>query len=73
MSVVRVGTSSKYASGWDAVFGGAKPRAAGRKVAAGTATVKKAAGRKAAGKKAVKTAAKKASKPKAAKKAAKRR
>lgn len=68
MSVVRVGTSSKYASGWDAVFGGGKPRASGRKNAAAASPAKRTAGKKSAAKKAVKPVAKKA-----AKKAGKRR
>lgn len=73
MSVVRVGTSSKYASGWDAVFGGGKPRSAGRKAVAAASPAKKAAGKKSAGKKGVKAVAKKAAKQKGAKKAGKRR
>jgi hypothetical protein len=74
MSVIRVGTSSQYATGWDAVFGGAKPpRTGGRKAVAAKSPAKKAAGKKSTGKNPVKTVAKKASKPKAAKKAAKRR
>lgn len=69
MSVVRVGTSSKYASGWDAVFGGAtSARSAGRK-----AMAVKSSAKKSAGKKAVKASAKKTPKTKTAKKAAKRR
>lgn len=40
MSVIRVGSSSTYAAGWDAIFGGAK---AGR----GGASKGKAGGRKA--------------------------
>ena len=47
MSVIRVGSSSKYATGWDAVFGRSK---SSRTV--GTSAAKKAAGRKAAPKKA---------------------
>lgn len=48
MSVIRVGSSGTYASGWDAVFGGGK--------------VKKTAAKKAAAPKAKKTAKKTASK-----------
>jgi hypothetical protein len=36
MSVVRVGSSSKYADGWDVVFGGAKAGGRGRKAGAAT-------------------------------------
>ncbi len=47
MSVIRVGSSNKYAEGWDSIFGGGK-------------ALKKAAGSKAAKKKASKTVKKKA-------------
>jgi hypothetical protein len=40
VSVIRVGSSEKYASGWDKAFGGAKP--------AKKATAEKAAPKKAA-------------------------
>lgn len=56
MTIVRVGTNSRYADGWEHVFGGSK--AAGRK--------KTAAGKKLVGKSGGK-ASKKASRKKAAK------
>jgi hypothetical protein len=62
MSVIRVGTSSQYATGWDAVFGGAKPpRTVGRKAVAAKSPAKKAAGKKKVAKKAAKKVAKKKS------------
>lgn len=55
MSVIRVGSSTTYASGWDTIFGGGKGRTAGKK----SATKRKKA--KPAGRpKAVKRAKKKA-------------
>jgi len=62
MSVIRVGSSSTYAEGWDAVFGGRRPVA---KKAAGKATAAPAtkAGKKKASRVAKKTAVTKARKP----------
>lgn len=66
MSVIRVGSSSTYAEGWDAIFGGRRPagkkagRAKGSKAAAASATK---AGKKKASKAAKKTAATKPRKP----------
>jgi hypothetical protein len=61
MSVIRVGSTGKYADGWDHIFGGTKPargKAAGAKAAAAKAAKKPAskasAAKKAAGKKAAK-------------------
>lgn len=68
MSVIRVGSTGQYSSGWEHIFGGAKGRkAGGRKTAkaARPAAVKKTA------KKAAKKAAGKTAK-KSAKKAARR-
>jgi|LakMenEpi03Aug12_release.lakeMendotaPanAssembly.Ray.scaffolds.fasta_scaffold1794942_2 hypothetical protein len=62
MSVVRVGSSSKFADGWDLVFGGAK---AGRGRKAGVATKQ---GRRAASKQTKRTAATKPAGVKAARK-----
>ena len=42
MSIVRVGSTSTYAAGWDAIFGG---RAAGRAGSAGRKKARAAAGR----------------------------
>lgn len=58
MSVIRVGSTSKYAEGWDTIFGGGK--------GGGGKTAKKAAGTKA-----VKAKASRAVKKKAATKARK--
>ncbi len=63
MSVIRVGSTSTYAAGWDAIFGGAR---VGR---GGKAGVKKT--RQAAGRAAAKKAAAKPSSVKAARKARK--
>ncbi|MEI6506071.1 MAG: hypothetical protein WCO90_09365 [Planctomycetota bacterium] len=67
MSVIRVGSSTKYADGWDTAFGG-------RKTAAKKTTAKKAGGKKASPAKQAVAMAKKASagvKKKVATKAAK--
>ena len=48
MSVIRVGTSSKYATGWDAVFGGSKSSRAPGKSAAKQGAGKKASLKKVA-------------------------
>jgi hypothetical protein len=62
MSVIRVGTSSQYATGWDAVFGGAKPpRTGGRKAVAVKSPAQKVSGKKKVAKKVAKKAAKKKS------------
>ena len=61
MSVIRVGSTEKYAAGWDTIFGGRK---AGKKA-------KKASPKKAV-KKTVKKAAKQSKKPVAKKSAAKK-
>lgn len=63
MSVIRVGSNSRYADGWDAVFGGAKGggrAATGRKSPKGAAKSKKPAARSGVGTKAGKQAKKKA-------------
>ena len=57
MSVIRVGSTEKYAAGWDAIFGGRKATRAAKK---------------ASPKKAVKKAKKPAAKKPAAKKSARR-
>lgn len=62
MSVVRVGSSSNYANGWDLVFGGVKT-GRGRKVGAATKQ-----GRQAASQQTKRTAAGKPSGVKAARK-----
>ena len=49
MTIVRVGKTDKYASGWDSAFGGKKP--AKSEATAAKATAKKAAPKKAAAKK----------------------
>lgn len=59
MSIVRVGSTSPYAAGWDHVFGGSRSKTTSRTKKAG-ARIKKAG-------KAGKTAATSAAKPKAAK------
>ncbi|MCE9631685.1 MAG: hypothetical protein K8S94_13340 [Planctomycetia bacterium] len=71
MSVIRVGSTTKYADGWDTVFGG-------RKTAVKKTAAKKAGGKKAPAKQAVAAAKKttagpKKSAKKSAKKAAKSR
>lgn len=43
MSVIRVGSTSKYADGWDAVFGRARPGKAGTAKPGGKAAVAKQA------------------------------
>jgi hypothetical protein len=45
MSIVRVGTTKKYADGWDAIFGGRK-KSGGAKAKAGGRTAKKKTGRR---------------------------
>jgi hypothetical protein len=50
MSIIRVGTSKKYADGWDQAFGGSK--SAIRKTAAKASAKKPAAAKKSAKKKA---------------------
>lgn len=57
MSVIRVGSTGKYADGWDLVFG----KVAGRKAAAGTTSAGKGGKKASPAKKAV-AAAKKSSK-----------
>ncbi len=44
MSIVRVGTTKKYADGWDAIFGGRK--GSGAKAKAGGKTTKKRTARR---------------------------
>lgn len=56
MTIVRVGTNSRYADGWENVFGGA-PSTRGRKKAAG------GSGRKPSAAKSAKKSAKKKKKP----------
>jgi hypothetical protein len=49
MSVIRVGSSSRYAEGWDAIFGGGPKRttaAAGKKKATAATKPKATGGRK---------------------------
>lgn len=63
MSVIRVGSTGKYADGWEQIFGGVNAVRRGKakvKVAARRATKKKARGQAKARKAAVKRAAKKA-------------
>lgn len=42
MSVIRVGSTSKYAEGWDSIFGGGKTAKQAGKPTAGKAGAKKA-------------------------------
>jgi len=46
VSVIRVGSSEKYASGWDKAFGGGKPAKASDKKAATKKAAKKKAKKK---------------------------
>jgi hypothetical protein len=50
MSVIRVGSTGKYADGWDHIFGGTKPARgkAAKKPAAKASGTKKAKGKKTA-------------------------
>lgn len=64
MSVIRVGSTTQYADGWEQIFGGPGGKAGTRKKAAKQARPKG---------KATKAARKKAAAPKAAKKKAKSR
>jgi hypothetical protein len=51
MSIIRVGSTSTYAEGWEAIFGGTdkgRAKAAGKKAAAKKTAKKKAAKKKAA-------------------------
>jgi hypothetical protein len=41
MTITRVGSNSQYASGWEAAFGGSKPRKATGKTTGKTATAEK--------------------------------
>ena len=51
MSVIRVGSTSSYADGWDQIFLGSKAtKAAGKKSMSHTSAVKKATGKVAKGK-----------------------
>ena len=71
MSVVRVGSSSKYADGWDLVFGGVqggRGRKAGAATKQGRRKASQQATRAAAGKPAGVKAARKQKKPKSARK-----
>ena len=53
MSVVHAGTSKKFASGWESIFGGSPKKSTGKaKAAAPKKTAKKAAPKKATAKKA---------------------
>jgi hypothetical protein len=46
MSIIRVGTTKKYAEGWDAIFGGKRKSAAKKSVTSGKKRARKTAGRK---------------------------
>jgi hypothetical protein len=52
MSVIRVGSSSTYATGWDAIFGGGRGRPGTKKPQGKTPSARKPASRKKAVKKA---------------------
>ncbi len=69
MSVIRVGSTNRYAEGWDAVFGGSR----GSRPAAKKAAAKKAPAAQAVKKASAKPAAKAKATAKKAKKATRRR
>jgi hypothetical protein len=47
VTIVRVGSTQKYANGWEAAFGKGKKKSAAPKAAAKSKPAKKAAGKKA--------------------------
>jgi hypothetical protein len=49
MSVIRVGSSSTYATGWDAIFGGATSRTGTKKAVAKKPATKKTAKKRSTG------------------------
>lgn len=73
MSVIRVGSSAKYADGWDLVFGRAKPAKGKAKSGAAARKARKTTGGKAKARAAAKPAAAKAARPARKKSARKRR
>ncbi len=46
MSIIRVGTTKKYADGWDAIFGGKKKSPSKKAMRSGKRAGKKSASRK---------------------------